>query len=155
MFASKTTLENNSENVITKSLSGNEIKAEKIIDKKVENNKVYYKIKWEGKDIINSTWEEASKEDIKSLVNEYEKTKINKKLLSKEINYKTTIPDDYDPDRVITVKRIDNKLCCLVRWKEDAYGIQPDDCFIPTEVMKENYSLLLIEFYETKIKFTK
>ena len=86
MFASKTTLENNSENVITKSLSGNEIKAEKIIDKKVENNKVYYKIKWEGKDIINSTWEEASKEDIKSLINEYEKTKINKKLLSKALN---------------------------------------------------------------------
>ncbi len=130
-------------------------KAEKILDKKIENNKVHYKIKWEGESISNATWESELKEKFDNLINEFEKNKNIKKPIQKEINYKTQIPKDHEPERVITVKRIDNKLCCLVRWKEDAYGIQPEDCFIPTDVMKEDYSLLLIDFYETKIKFTK
>ena len=64
---------------------------------------------------------------------------------------------DFDTDEVeciLNAKRNDkNILLCHVKWKIRSDGIQPDDSFVENKFLKKRHPKLLIEFYESKIKF--
>jgi hypothetical protein len=139
----------------------------KIIDKRLNNLCQHeYLIQWEGYPIDKASWEnEEALENVKEFIVEYEnsckqKSKkdennlfITSKAQNKKIEFREKMPIDEEPEKVINVKKIHDKLCCLVEWKENSYGVKRENCFIPNEIFKENYSILLIEYYETKVKF--
>jgi hypothetical protein len=62
------------------------INAEEILDKKIENKKVFYKIKWENLPETDSTWEPYEKvKKFQELINEYEeKNNLGKKRLRQD-----------------------------------------------------------------------
>lgn len=65
---------------------------EKLISKKVVNDKTFYRVKWKGYPINQSTWEVASNLDnIPNLINEYEKNLIDAKTEPCEIKDKHII----------------------------------------------------------------
>ena len=62
--------------------------------------------------------------------------------------------DTDEVERVLNAKRSDkNILLCHVKWKIRSDGIQPDDSFVENKFLKKRHPKLLIEFYESKIKF--
>ena len=61
-----------------------EYEVEKIIDKKIENGKTLYLVKWVGWDLSESTWEpQANLENSKLLIEKYEKSKKKHKASNK------------------------------------------------------------------------
>lgn len=133
---------------------------EKILDRRhTSDNKLEYYIKWQGLELFKSSWEPLENlANVAVLVKQFDALKSEEdRKNSKQTKYKYRLimPYDASPDKVKTVKMIDGKLCCLISWKEDSFGMQLEDCFIPTDIVKEEHSLLLIDFYETKIKFNK
>ena len=139
----------------------------KIINKRVnKSGQVEYLIQWEGYPIEKASWEnEEALDNVKEFVSEYEDSHkltskkddnqlfIASKTQNKKIEFREKMPVDEEPEKVVNVKKIHDRLCCLVEWKENSYGIKRENCFIPNEIFKENYSILLIEYYETKVKF--
>ena len=181
---------------------------EKILDRRKANNRLEYKIKWEGYPMNQSTWEPI--ENLKTaieLVIEYDqlhpitqnkkvsqtkkflgkkkkppkqKKKVNLKILEKKpesmqekkkvenINIDegdkqafTIIPQDEYKKKyiiddslksVITVRKKDNKLVAAVeKMKEN--GIM-EKIEIETSKLKNDNPWILLDFYESKIKFT-
>jgi len=57
------------------------------------------------------------------------------------------------PERVITVKRINNLMCSLIEWKTRDDGYNPDPTYVKNEFLREKFPQILIKFYEEKIKF--
>ena len=181
---------------------------EKILDRRKANNRLEYKIKWEGYPMNQSTWEPI--ENLKTaieLVIEYDKlhpitqnkkVSQNKKFLGKKkkppkkakkvilkitekkpeggqekekiekINKAnednqtfTIIPQDeykkkYNIDdslkSVITVKKKDNKLVAAVEKMKENGDLERIE--IETSKLKNDNPWILLDFYESKIKFT-
>ena len=60
-----------------------------------------------------------------------------------------------NPIKICSAEIIDKDLCFLVEWEVRSDGIKPESSFLYNNFIKEFYPLLLIEFYETKVKFIK
>ena len=57
------------------------------------------------------------------------------------------------PLKIITANIVDNILCFLIEWQIRPDGIRPESSYVKNNFLKENYPKILIEFYESKIKF--
>lgn len=187
---------------------------EKILDRRVMNGRIEYKIKWEGYPMSQCTWEPLKNlETVKELLTEFdnnhhlsnksskptnEKQKKNNSLTGKKrrqtedqtkteekqveeeqnnnnenevkndikvINIKNTPQNDevveeekniYKIDdsikQVITVKIQDQKLVALVEKSKENGEIDRE--YIPTEELRKINPWVLLNFYESKIKFT-
>ena len=56
------------------------------------------------------------------------------------------------PTTLITARQIDKQIFCLVDFLQSGTeNIKP--VFVPSKILKEAYPQILIEFYESKIRF--
>lgn len=85
----------------------------------------------------------------------------NHKLLKEKIK-KTldkavlkTLPKNYIPNKIKTVKLIDKVIHCELSFQTNEAGITPEDCWAPSSHLADYYPELLIDFYESKITFVK
>lgn len=79
--------------------------------------------------------------------NEQEKIMVDGYLVYEEI------PETEEVETVVNVKVINDKLHCLVRFREQPTGLQTDDGFVPSDIITLKEPTLLINFYESKIVF--
>jgi len=80
------------------------------------------------------------------------KIKIAKEKEKKE-NVLMRFPADEEAESIKTVKLIKDAIHCLVSWKPKSNGIKSDDAYLPSAYLADKISIMLIEFYESKIKF--
>jgi len=85
----------------------------------------------------------------------FRKIKKNKSKQSKkqEERMKSKLEEQEIPKHIKTAKIFDGILCCLVEFYERSDGIVPENSYVPTEILADTCPNLLIEFYESKIKF--
>ena len=60
---------------------------------------------------------------------------------------------DY-PKKIISGRKINDKVICTVEWKQRIDGIKPENSEVLSDELKEDYYDLLLDFYESKIIFT-
>ena len=121
---------------------------DKIIKKGLdEAGKVYYKVKWKNHSESKSTWEPVENlGDLIDLIQVYEI-----ELKKKQKKYMIT------PKKVNFAKYYKNKLYVNVTWEEPA-SFAGSKNSLPTtmvayEELREKFPKLLIDFYETRIKY--
>jgi hypothetical protein len=90
--------------------------------------------------------------------NDVIKEKTFAKWSNKENGKKTTIvinnlDADQVPRIVVTAKMINNNLYCLVKFRERTDGYIHPDAYVPSLILADKYPSILIDFYESKIKF--
>lgn len=61
--------------------------------------------------------------------------------------------DDNIPKKINSVKKFEGELFSLVEWEERSDGLTPDPAYIPSMLLRKLNPKLLIQFYESKIKF--
>lgn len=144
-------------------MSRKESNPEKVLDKKIEKGIVFYFIKWEGCDYSKCTWEPAlNLRNINNLIEEYEyAAKIIRppanvvKLSSKEEeeNHIEFLRGN-KPEKILQVKKSSTGLIvALVKFKPNSIGICSEDNYIPTYLLKEFFPQILIDYYETRIRY--
>ncbi len=134
---------------------------EAIIDKRMNiKGHVEYLVKWEDYAVEDSTWEPLENIlNLKPLLEEYEKLKISSMTqnnISEDIQMEEILYDleeDRIPVKVLSVKMYNNILICLCEFSESSTGIIPDPCYVHNSIIREKFPKILIDFYETKIKF--
>jgi hypothetical protein len=158
-------------------MSQDEYVVEKIVGKRILDNCIQYRVKWEGYSMEESTWEPYKNvKHLKDLIEEYEKLEnikqdIKQKDCAPRANTKNKasngmkfdngmevreiIESDWVPQKVQTVREVDGKLYASVSWSESSDGTIPDDCWVPSEILSDVHPKVLISFYEAKIKFVK
>lgn len=57
------------------------------------------------------------------------------------------------PKKIKSVKKINGELFSFVEWEERSDGLTPDPAYVPSIILRQINPKLLIEFYESKIKF--
>ena len=160
-----------------------EYTVEKIVDRRIVKGKYEYLIKWEDYPDSENTWEPLKNlGSIKDLVDEYdkqfpkEKNENEKKndYLNKKRNNDNIIVNDinsngkvfnyegkdiqqveYD-DRfieVMTIKKVDNELIAVVVFQE-SISSETEKKEIPTRILAKVNPIVLLQYYESKIKFT-
>ena len=140
---------------------------EDIIDKKVHGKGTKYLVKWLGLPIEESTWEPKSHLiSVKDKIIEFEnRFNINNSVIEKPIEEekKDDINEDFlngsllkgdTPKKIKSAKYVSpGNILCLVEWNERINGIQPIDTYVANKALRMNYYNLLLDFYESKIKF--
>ena len=137
---------------------------EKIINKKIENNKTIYLVKWKDYSSKYNTWEpEENLQEAKELIHEFNTKNKNpsgsflkmKRNSSKHKikNKPKSLSFKLDPSiiSVLALKQEDNKLIALCE-KKDKKG-NKINVEMTTEELKKCNPLSLINFYESKIIF--
>lgn len=161
-------------------LDHNEYYVEKILEKKIIKGEIKYLIKWDGWPIEDSTWEPLSNlGNIKNLIEIFEKERAIKnskpkqrrrrrrRNMIKNINNSNNnvsselesiiiydLKDDV-PIEILSVKKGNEGILALVRFETRSDGIEPCDKYVPTYILRELYPKVLINFYESKIKFVE
>lgn len=143
---------------------------EKIIGKRVRNGIAEYRVKWEGFALGQSTWEPAANlSSIQALLDSYENKIAKSPRVS--VAMKSTNSVDQSKEQanhsigllkngdgkitlqgIKTVKQTKEGLCAVVYYEEN--GVVKKGSF-PTSELRERAPDLLIDFYESKIKFAK
>jgi len=72
--------------------------------------------------------------------------------LESEPRIESDIMND-SPNKVINAKFLNKELMCLIEWNPRSNGITPDPSYHKVEYFKKKYPKLLIDFFETKLKF--
>jgi hypothetical protein len=144
---------------------------EKILDKKYENGRLLYLVKWLDYPNSENTWEPLTHlTDVRELIEEFEKEQLEKekggfvdknfefddrpfkfKYISNKPptgNIKTDIPKKFK-----SAKKAEENVYILVEWNERMDGIQPLDSYIVNKVLREKYGNMLLDFYEDRLKF--
>ena len=126
---------------------------EKIIGKRTVKGKIEYKVKWLGYKMAECTWEpEENLVNVRDLIDKFEnkKEKNENQLNSNNINL-----NEYKIDNrfinVSTIKVIDNQLYGIVKYNNN--GIIEERKILTAELKKVN-PFILIQFYESKLKFS-
>jgi hypothetical protein len=140
---------------------------EKIIGKRIDGSTIKYLVKWEGYPKEQSTWEPVSNlSNVLDLIEEYEKS-LGVESKKSKLGSKKRRPSpsgdeacigafEYGdvPLSVETVRKLDDGLLmCLVKWKVRTDGNQPEDSFVSADEMKIYDWKLLMNFYESRLKF--
>ena len=155
----------------------NQYYVEQIVAKRMNRNKPQYLIKWEGFPKENSTWEpienlqnvlqwveefekktnnlkeEKRKEEYKKMNEDHPKVNGEIEMETQNSPYKANISDI--PIKVLNANIIDNTLCFQVEWDLRPDGIILDSSYVKNNFLKDNFPKILIDFYESKIKFVK
>ena len=160
-----------------------EYTVEKIVDRRIVKGKYEYLIKWEDYPDSENTWEPLKNlGSIKDLVDEYDKqfpkekneNEKNNDYLNKKRNSDNILVNDinsngkvfnyegkdiqqveYD-DRfieVMTIKKVDNELIAVVVFQE-SIASETEKKEIPTRILAKVNPIVLLQYYESKIKFT-
>ena len=126
---------------------------EKIIGKRNVNGKIEYKVKWLGYKMTECTWEpEENLVNVRDLIDKFENKneKNENQLKSNNLNL-----NEYKIDnrfiKVNTIKVIDNQLYGIVKYNNN--GIIEERKILTSELKKVN-PFILIQFYESKLKFS-
>ena len=125
---------------------------EKIIGKRYVQGKIEYKVKWLGYKMTECTWEpEENLVNVRDLIEKFENNEKNENQLnSNNINL-----NEYKIDNrfmnVSTIKVIDNQLYGIVKYNNN--GIIEERKILTSELKKVN-PFILIQFYESKLKFS-
>lgn len=150
---------------------------EKIIDKRKYKGKIQYKVKWEGYSIDECTWEPLNHlENVKDLIEDYEKQNI--KFLNKKHTHSnketssitnppkyvnqitpTTNTTQIDPQssqdnkviKYLRVLSVTRELKALVEVQENSIITTKE---ISTKQLRELCPVILIDYYETRLKFS-
>lgn len=110
-----------------------EYEVESILEKRMRNDKVQYKVKWLGYSEDEATWEEASNlEGCKDLIDDFEKNGRKAPFIVSRIVHVKYDPDD--KEYVYT---------CLNRHEE-----MKD---LPSHILKMNNKQLMIDFLENMV----
>ena len=178
---SKKNKKKNSQHKFHNGVYDEEFAVESILDKKVVNGIAQYKIKWVGYPLSDCTWEPFSHlENVKDMVARFEynllsnipaetkpKPEVKEKPKEKSSEdscklYLSVAEDkaimgeleiDY-PKKIISGRKINDKVICTVEWKQRIDGIKPENSEVLSDELKEDYYDLLLDFYESKIIFT-
>ena len=126
---------------------------EKIIGKRYVQGKIEYKVKWLGYKMTECTWEpEENLVNVRDLIDKFENKneKNENQLKSNNLNL-----NEYKIDnrfiKVNTIKVIDNQLYGIVKYNNN--GIIEERKILTAELKKVN-PFILIQFYESKLKFS-
>ena len=126
---------------------------EKIIGKRYVQGKIEYKVKWLGYKMTECTWEpEENLVNVRDLIDKFENKneKNENQLKSNNLNL-----NEYKIDnrfiKVNTIKVIDNQLYGIVKYNNN--GIIEERKILTSELKKVN-PFILIQFYESKLKFS-
>ncbi len=100
------------------------------------------------------TFSNAKEREEQKIYKEYKTNKMKKeKEKEKKDNILQKFPNDEEAECIKTVKLIKDTIHCLVSWKTKSNGIKSEDAFISTVILSDKIPLLLIDYYESKIKF--
>ena len=128
-----------------------EYAVEKIIGKRMVNDKIEYKIKWENYSMEESTWEPIENlTNSKKLVKEFD-MKYNKEI-SKEIIEEVDEITNISIKQILTVQDINDQLYAIIRYKKGKEN-KLKKGLIRTEILARLNPDMLIEFYEKNAKF--
>lgn len=126
---------------------------EKIIGKRYVQGKIEYKVKWLGYKMTECTWEpEENLVNVRDLIDKFENKneKNENQLKSNNLNL-----NEYKIDnrfiKVNTIKVIDNQLYGIVKYNNNG---MIEERKISTAELKKVNPFILIEFYESKLKFS-
>ena len=104
-----------------------------------------------GKSLTNSAQSEIKKSKSKK-----EKFVVEEVISIDEDNEGNNIPGNIDcdiPNKIISAKLTENNdVICLIDWKIRYDGTQPLVSFVSNKILKVRYPLLLLEYYESKIR---
>jgi len=89
---------------------------------------------------------------INSLPQKNETERVLRTEKSDEIPILRDIEDNI-PKKINSVKKFEGELFSLVEWEERSDGLTPDPAYIPSLLLRKLNPKLLIQFYESKIKF--
>jgi len=155
-----------------------EYMVEEVIGKRLNHKgQTQYLIKWEGYPVEDSTWEPLENlTNIKSLIKFYEEkskkkqelenipkipTEVNKQSENKISTNSNITKSSYEvidnlgmliPTTILTARQMDKQIYCLVEFLQSGTeNVKP--VFVPSKLLKEAYPQILIEFYESKIRF--
>ena len=53
----------------------------------------------------------------------------------------------------MTGKKVDDKVICTLSWEPRETGIQPNDSDVTSDMLKDNFPELLLDFYESRLNF--
>jgi len=116
---------------------------------------------------INRSLQNSSKNDNDSSLNNddneenvnkqnksWRQEKLKKNAPMRDDCVKRCLDVDQIPETIVTAKMIEGEIYCLTKFKERSDGIIPKDCYILSEELSNKFPDILIDFYESKIKFT-
>jgi len=137
-----------------------EYSVERIVAKRIRKGKVEYELKWEGYSSSENTWERIENlVNCEKLVLEFEnthKTTQNQKLFplgnAKKKVRRNTVPVGFDygheVEEILGAHKDGDELMLYVSWK----GVE--ECsFIPASAANEKIPLMVIAFYESRIRW--
>ena len=121
---------------------------EKILKKGYDKDyNVYYKIKWKHLPFAESTWEKIENcENIKDLINTFEKNLINK--------YKKYMKT---PEKIIHIKLFQKIPYLLIKWKNinDNNNIKIPNTYVKYNEIRKKFPNLLFEYYENNLNINE
>lgn len=132
-----------------------EYSVEKILDKRINNGRVEYLLKWKGYSDADNTWEPEENLDCPDLISSYELTAKNSEQESEKAEKNKVIVEDnrargfdrnLDPDKIIGATDASGELLFLMTWK----GCDEAD-LVPASQANIRCPELVISFYEKKI----
>jgi hypothetical protein len=142
---------------------------EKIMDKKYENGRLLYLVKWLDYPDSENTWEPLSHlTDVPELIEAFEKDycrrlsgekdlELNEKPTPVKQLYKHKAPSGNIkldvPKNLKSAKNEAGRVYVLVEWRERIDGIQPADSYVLNRELREKYWSMLLDFYEDRLKF--
>ena len=125
---------------------------EKIIGKRNVNGKIEYKVKWLGYKMTECTWEpEENLVNVRDLIEKFENNEKNENQLNSNNKNLNEYKIDNRFMKVSTIKVIDNQLYGIVKYNNN--GIIEERKILTAELKKVN-PFILIQFYESKLKFS-
>jgi len=143
---------------------------EKIINKKIQNGKTLYFLKWKGYDDVDNTWEPEENLDCPEMIREFEENYSKKEkdtameTKKRKLNgteeksdaapAKKKVEDDrprgfdrgLDPDRIIGATDSSGELMFLIKWK----GCDEAD-LVPSKTANVKCPQIVIKFYEERL----
>ena len=125
---------------------------EKIIGKRYVQGKIEYKVKWLGYKMTECTWEpEENLVNVRDLIEKFENNEKNENQLNSNNKNLNEYKIDNRFMKVSTIKVIDNQLYGIVKYNNN--GMIEERKILTAELTKVN-PFILIEFYESKLKFS-
>lgn len=155
--------------------SRSEYSVQSIIGKKLHRRSIFYKVHWKGYRKSEATWEPMPNlRNCKELIKKFEKkekrsnrrntcNKDSKEKTPDRIDYRVDIDNElnlgYEPLRILTgIKNPDQEedgILLLIEWKENNYGVKPENSYISSKDFKLINPRMLADYYEKHIKWVK
>eukprot|EP00826_Nyctotherus_ovalis_P054027 TRINITY_DN7056_c0_g2_i1.p2 TRINITY_DN7056_c0_g2~~TRINITY_DN7056_c0_g2_i1.p2 ORF type:complete len:161 (+),score=61.11 TRINITY_DN7056_c0_g2_i1:202-684(+) len=138
-----------------------EFVVESILDRRIDNGAVQYKIKWKDYPVSQCTWEPLCHlTNVEDMIASFEYQQIvkerTKEVGEKSVGKTKVVVGDLEldvPAKVMSARKIAGKILCMVEWKRRLDGVKPQNSELLADDLKEDYYNLLLDFYESRITF--